>query len=465
MKTLFKAFLFAVVCAALLTSCSKNNGGGGESWSENTVEENKEVVENSAIQVATTLDDMKDVQATDAAVSLGELLDMHDPMVNKPGKKSKVSATIGVIAGIRSGENSIHELFTVMKSAGELEDDPETVQEIWEELLGTYTWNPMMYEWDYEPNSDKVVFLFPSTEDGLTNNAALTVYNYSGVMISNPLEEEYDGDLPASLNMDLKVDNNTLVTYVFTAQYSDDGVPTQVASELDIESFKFSIDLTNNDKEVSANYKFTHGGAIVMEIGGSAKGDFSEENIDKNTTTHSDTWTWTDYQWNESTQTWDEVLVTETDTWEEVEMEEIVNSASAKFQVFDIALKGDVNIKALVDEIDALYPEEYWEDPNFDEKGTAEQEATAINKHLNLRAVNVQNNTKIAEVEAYVVMENYGQGYYDYWVDMRLKFGDGSYIDLETYFEDGFEDFIAEINTMIVELNGEYDWDLEEIDY
>jgi hypothetical protein len=408
---------------------------------------------------------MKDVQSADAAVNLGELLDMNDPFGDMTGKKSKVSATIHILAGIHGGENSIHDLFTVMKSSGELEDDPETIQEIWDELVGTYTWNPMMYDWDYTPNSSQIEFLFPSTEGGSSNNAALTIYNYTGVMISNPLEDEYNGDLPASLNMDLKVDNTTLITYVFTAQYNDDGVPSLVASDLDIESFSFSIDLTNNDTEVSANYKFTHGGATVMEIGGSLKGDFSDENIDEHTVTVTDTYTWTNYVWNETTQQYDEVLVTETDEWQEVEAEEIIRSASAKFQVFDIAIKGDVNIKALVDEIDALYPEDYRQDPNFDEEEAANKEAAALNKHLNLRAVNVQNNKKIADVEAYVVKDSWGDGYYDYWVDMRLKFGDGSYADLETYFEEGFEDFVAEINTMIIELNGEYGWQLEEIDY
>jgi hypothetical protein len=68
-------------------------------------------------------------------------------------------------------------------------------------------------------------------------------------------------------------------------------------------------------------------------------------------------------------------------------------------------------------------------------------------------------------VEAYVVEDNYYGDYYDYWVDFRLKFGDGSYVDMETYFEEGFDDFIAEVNEIIRDLNGEYNWDIEEIDY
>ena len=48
---------------------------------------------------------------------------------------------------------------------------------------------------------------------------------------------------------------------------------------------------------------------------------------------------------------------------------------------------------------------------------------------------------------------------------MRLVFGDESLVDLETYFETGWDDFIDELNVMISELNAEYDLYLDPIDY
>ena len=50
-------------------------------------------------------------------------------------------------------------------------------------------------------------------------------------------------------------------------------------------------------------------------------------------------------------------------------------------------------------------------------------------------------------------------------IDFRLVFGDDSRIDLETYFEEGFNDFIDEVNTLIGELNSDYEWDVEPIEY
>jgi len=453
----------AILMIAFVSSCDKDDDNTEpEKFSQKTVEENKEIVELSAIQMAETMGDMKNLETTDVAVNLSSILDMADPFEEDSTTTLKVSSTIHALAGIQSGKSNIHDLFTAMKSSGELEADPETLQEIWDDIKGTYSWNTATEKWDYTSGGDIASFEFPSTENGTSNNAAFTISEYKGVVTANPLDEEYDGDIPTSLMADLSVDGTALISYTFAASYNSDGIPTSVASDLSIETFTFSVDITNSDTEVSAMYKMTHGETTVMDIGGTAKGLFTQANIDNNTVTETDTWTWTDYQWNEVTQIYEMVEITETDEWEEVAVEEIINSAEAHFQLFDIALKGDVDVKSLVDEMNLIYLDDESED--FDEQAASTSEAEAINMYLDLRAVNVTSNEKIAEVEAYVV-HDVDEYYDDYYIDFRLVFGDGSPIDLETYFDNGFEDFVAEINTLIRELNSEYEWDLEEIVY
>lgn len=448
---------------AFVSSCDKDDDNNEpEKFSQLSVEENKEIVEQSAILMAETAEDMKNLETADVAVSLGNILDSADPFEESIGAVSKVSSTIYVIAGLKSGKSSINDLFTVMKSSGELEEDPETIQEVWDDIKGTYAWNPVTDKWDYTSGGNIAAFQFPSTENGTSNNAVFTISEYAGVVISNPLEEEYDGDLPASLKADLTVDGTELMSLTFAAAYNNEGIPSSVAGDLSIETFSFSVDLTNSDTEVSAMYNMTNGETTVMDMGGSAKGLFTEDNIDNNTVTYTDTWTRTDYQWDEGSQQYIPVEITETDEWDEVDVEEVINSAEAHFQLFNISIKGDVDVKSLVDEIKLIYPDDRPND--FDEQAASGSEAEAFNKYLDLRVINVAANEKIAEVEAYVVhdVDDY---YDDYYIDFRLVFGDGSPIDLETYFENGFNDFIAEINTLISELNTEYDWDLDEVDY
>jgi hypothetical protein len=347
-----------------------------------------------------------------------------------------------------------------MKAPGELAEDPETLQEVWDEISGIYTWNPVAGNWDYEANSTKIEFRFPSTDGGTTNDARLIIDNFTSINILTPIDEEYTGDIPTSLNMKLMVGSSQLMGFTFTAQYNNDGIPTLVAADLSIETFTFSVDLTNTDTEVSAAYMIKEGDKTIIELSGAVQGDFTQANIEANTI--EETYTWTDYIYNENTGMYDPVEVTDTET--EYLAENIFRSANAKLQIFNVALKGDVNINALEKEMDQIYPDDYYDDPNWDDKSAAEKEAAAINKHLHLAAYDVVNNEKLAEAEAYVYEEtNYD--YTDYWVDFRLKFGDGSLVDLESYFEEGFEDFVSELNSMIMELNSEYLWELELIDY
>ena len=173
------------------------------------------------------------------------------------------------------------------------------------------------------------------------------------------------------------------------------------------------------------------------------EGDFSDENIEDNTYTETN-----DYG----------------DEWEELDAGGVFSNGNFKFQVYNISLNGKGNIKNLADSLKIIYPDDSWNDPSFDEQAAAEDEAALINNNLDIWALDEEAGVKIAVAEAYVYEETYGQ-YSDYWVEMRLRFGDGTYVDLETYFDDGFDQFVAELNKMIVELNNDYDLELEEIDY
>jgi len=428
----------ALMMLIAISSCKNDDEGGDDKFSEKTVEENKAVVEESAISMVNTMNDVKDLETVDVAVNLGNILDTSDPFKSATTKRSKINTVIHAIAGIKTGENDLHTLFEALKVSGELKEDPETLQEIWDELVGTYSWNPGIEDWDFEAGGDKVIFEFPSVEGSSTNDAVFTVYNYNSVLLtSNPLDEEYDGDFPISLNADLMLGTTELITFVFTAQYNNDGIPTMVAADLTIETFAFEIDITNTDTKVSANYKFTQSGNTIMDMGGTADGLFTQENIDNNTVTQSDYY----------------------DEWEEVEFEEVLRSASAHFQLFNIEILGDIDVKGLVDKINIIYEDD--NNQNFDWDAADEAAVVEVNKYVDLRVINVAANEKIAEAEAYVVYEE------DEWtyIDFRLVFGDDSRIDLDTYFEEGFNDFIDEVNTLIAELNGDYEWDIEPIEY
>ncbi|MCF8378909.1 MAG: hypothetical protein K9H49_04980 [Bacteroidales bacterium] len=458
-----KLILLLTISSLFLVACKKDKDENPEPFSQLTVEQNKEVIEIAGIEMVNTMDDMKDLDAIEVCVNLAETLDSADPTASKPGKKSKLAYTVDAIAGIASDDYEFNAFFNDMKYGVEIED-PESIQDLWEEIVGTYTWNSEMQDWDYSENSSEVVLLFPAMDNSTSNDGKLRIYGYMGVFMNNPLDDEYSGDLPTDIAFEISVNNTVLVTYTFGVNYNEEGIPSALASDLSIPPFKWEVDMTNNDTDVTLNYKFTHNNEIVLEVGGGAKGLFTQANVDANTVLVTDTYYYYDWVYNPMTGYYEEVLVEGIDEWEEVEFEEIINSSEAHFQMFNILINGEVNIKALVDQIRIIEDAETedWTDADYTKE--TEDIVVEINKNINLRVINADDNSKIAEIEAYVVTETNSWGE-DSWIDFRFVFSDGSTIDAETYFDEGFENFVDEINALIADINAEYDANIDPIDY
>ena len=255
---------------------------------------------------------------------------------------------------------------------------------------------------------------------------------------------------------------------VFGATYDNAGVPQTVAADLTVETYKFEVDLSNTSTVASVNYKFSQNGNTIMDMGAGGKGLFTEANIDEHTvtTTHQETYGYYDYVYNEETGYYEEVYVEIIDEWEEteVEFEEIINSADAHFQLYDIALRGDVDVKGLMDQMRIL--DEQLENEEISEDTANARGSAKINQFLNLRLVNVKTNEIMAKAEAYPVKKVDPEwGWEDNYIDFRLTFGDGSHVDMETYFEEGFDDFVDEINALIDDINSDYDLEIDPVEY
>lgn len=457
MKKLFNLIFLGSFMIFLIPSCTEKTDSA-EKFSKQTVEENKTIVENSGIDFIQVMDRMRSLKTIDAVANLSDIMSSSGAKGIGFLRQSKLFSAFETVTAAAKGDKKVNDVFDAMiSSKGE---DPESIQQFWNENVGTYTWNKSLSDWDIVLGGNKFIFYFPASDLAVTNNAVFTISNYTGVTISNPVDEDYTGDLPVSINADLKVGSETLVTFVFGAEYNTDGVPKAIAADLDIEGFKFEIDIANTTEVVSVSYKFLEGSNVIMKLTASGEGLFTEENYNDNTTHYSETYSYYDYIWNEATQQYDiPVLVEWTDEWQETDGEEIIHSAKADFQLFDVAIRGEIDIKNLVDQMKIIN-----ENESLSEKVSAESSVEKINQYLNLRLVNVPKNEIMAKAEAYVVHE-INQYYEDYYVDFRLTFSDGSPIDIETYFDNGFDSFIDEVNSLINDLNTEYDLGLEPVDY
>ncbi len=154
-----KNFFSLAIAATLLTfvSCNKEKDSE-EKFSTLSVEENKAKVEDAGVDMLNEVSDLSTNEATVTFVELGTLLDSSDPFDDGSQISQKIPTTIRAIATLNEEPTSTSGIFDVMKSAYELEEDPETIQELWDMLLGSYDWNATTEDWDYTEGGDKVIF-------------------------------------------------------------------------------------------------------------------------------------------------------------------------------------------------------------------------------------------------------------------------------------------------------------------
>jgi hypothetical protein len=277
---------------------------------------------------------------------------------------------------------------------------------------------PEAEQWDFTEGGDKIIFKFPSTETGTTNNAEFSIYGYSGQQVVNTAAE-YEGDVPTALKADLTVGGTKQIEYSFTASYKTNGEPTSVVTSLTIGTFKFSFEAKNTTSEVSADYSLTKSGTNLLSFGAGASGNFNSDVISDTTSTVGD----------------------------------VATAGSAYFQIMNIKFAGEVNIKSL--------------DAALEAASTIEAEATAFNANVTFVVFYADTKKKIADTEFYSTTR---EECYDYngdgvedgcdtedAIDIRLIFADDSKADLETYTEIGFEDLETELETFIDELEADLD--------
>lgn len=459
MKNLVKLILF-VSLVLFLTSCEKAKDA--EKFSSNSVEQNKAIVENTGISFIGILERMRATQTVEAFGNLIEVTESGTKGV-AAFRNSSLFGVIQTYYDNAKGTATVGDLFTAIISCKQEDDDYESIQDFWDENAGTYTWNQSLGDWNTQLGGNSFIFKFPASDATSTNNATFTIYNYQGVIFNHTFDDIYTGDFPAGVKADLKVGTETLVTFVFSASYNSDGVPNAMAADLVIEEYKYEVDVTNNSQKIAATYKMWENNDLIMNMSAGVDGLFTDANIDDNTEYFSETYTYVcDYYWSEALQDWVYIYCDDVDEWYEVEFEEIAHSASAEFQLLNIALRGSIDIKGLTDEVRKI--EDDYDDEEIDYEEYSERISDELNKYLNLRLVNVDNNEIMAKAEAYVVHDDYEWGD-DYWVSFRLTFGDGSPIDMETYFEEGFDDFIDSLNDLLEDLAADYNIDYDPIEY
>ncbi len=435
-------------------------------YSSKTPEQSKQDVEDAAVELVSQIDALEDEEAIDVMIEMMNLFggsETPSALFNVPLK----AATI-----LSDDSKNSAEVYNLLKATTE---EGLALSDSFAAQTATYSYNPSTFEFDKTENSDAIVFLFPGKEGDLTNTAEIRISDFTVKEITNP---RADLELPAGtiefptgLKATLKYNDNTLMSYNLSADYSNDGIPTALENTLNIGAFSFN-QVLNHDLNQSASFDFSfkNAGDVLIAFGAEINGDWSESNIDDNTYEDSDTDTWTDYVWNDETQQYEEVEYSETYTWTETDVEEIIQNGNAYMQFMNLKAVGQVNIQTIVNgeqQFDTAHESDrdQWGDyPDEIKELEAENLVSLFSANAKFVLIYSDNNTLIASLEPYVVTESDSYTdyngdtytYNDYYMDMRMVFSDQSKVSMETYVQNELSGFYTALNDFIQKLNQDY---------
>lgn len=433
---LFSLFVFVIISA-----CKKDKDDPTPfdvQYTNETPEKSKQKVEQNAIDFIDKLDQLSSTTAIEILMNLNELQSDGEKYAFTPATNPLIS-----LSALNS-DKSVSKVFESMKALSEmLEDDPINFSEMFDSIAGRYTWDFETEEFIESELEDQVIIEFPGLPTDLTNTAAITIDNFSVVEIAEPFEvwpENLDPELPATINIDLQYNEESIAGVSFEAGYQGDGLPTTVKVELYVDDFTFTTSATHKPFSSASwtnTLKFQND--ILFEIYVAATGNWSEENIENNTFEE----TYTD-EWESYTET-------------EVHIEEIIKNGNAHVILLNLMVAGKVNFKALGDELRAI-------DEVSSEEEYAQAAVDALNKYAELVVIYRDSNKMIAKAEAYV--ESSYDPYYeeeDYYPSMRFVYADGSKVDVATYVDSELDGFFEALNDFIDKLNAEYNLEIEHV--
>lgn len=205
--------MMLMIASVFFIACDNNE----DEVKKMSVEEAKATLE----EMSTSMTADFDMVETDGLDAMAILMNLDDPF----GESTKSSGKNSVLNNL----NEFSQLNKVDEKKKLLEADPTDFSS----LTGTYEWYDSLQRWSVDPTTpvDAILIKFPADSTDLdNNNAAVTISNYSEVLISELGMPAYYN--PTSLSYDLAIDNIKYLGIDITATWdTETGEPTDFTQD------------------------------------------------------------------------------------------------------------------------------------------------------------------------------------------------------------------------------------------
>lgn len=386
----------AISLILLLNSCGKDNLDSDTTlkFSKLTVEDQKDKIQENAMNFMKKMDGMKDTKAMQA-------LNSFENQTN--GSPAFIKSISVLSKNLAKNDMYALEKFNKQMRVMAVEDD-----NIW----GSWTWNSEIEDFDYVSSTTKsITVLFPAIQNSSANSGELKIdYEETSIRVPDSDPIQY---MPKSINVLLKVSAKVVLAANYSGSFNSDATPIKVTQTLEIENYNWKLEFKNDNKDASINYEFKYSNDILMKYEVGAAGTLTataiEASMDK-----------------------------------EDGIKDILSSGAVYLQIMDVALKGGFkDFKGFYTEGNAL-------NNNNDDEVYYNNASDILNKYLSMYAYFVNDNKKIADVEFFAFEDKWNNGYEmmtNYSIQPRLIFGDGSKQTVNEFFTSGFENLFKELES------------------
>lgn len=410
MKKQLSVIFMAIVMVLSFSNCQKDDVD--VAYSKNTIEENKQIIEEEGLALIDKMDGMKNLAGMNAVMDFENLaytepvvysarfkavIDLIDP-ITKLGKDKLA------IVKLRVSSEEVDAFFTLFGNEA-----------------GIYTWNSSTSDFDWTSSPDEMTFKYPS-EGSTTNNITLSVTN----LTVSDATQQTEQPMVTSMDVILKNSGTTLFSLEMTGRYDEDGLPTNLTTEFEFkEGYTFSQKFTNNGTDAKWDVEYAFDGENIFKAHLESSGEFVYDNI-----------------------------VTEGDIEDPEYVEKFLDDADAFIQFGNVRLAAVVNYQNLSTLLDETFPQGI---------GSTEED--------NVKACEIYNeNVKMCvlfakERKAIAKSTFYAYEYLpidlpgEYTSEVKFIFSDGSSMDA-SFFETGFDELIAAYDDFILELQENYNTEI-----
>ncbi|MGQ1889088.1 hypothetical protein ACT29H_01460 [Thermophagus sp. OGC60D27] len=402
-----KNFLVVMLALAFITGC-KDDDKNAETFSELTAEQHKQKIEESGLNVIGQLNDFKDLDAIHVVVDFIDLLQAtnHD--------ESGVMTVLKPVADLQEAGGTP---FTLKSSASE----QSSLAQLFIDESGIYTYNPETQSWDKEESTDEITYHFP-TEGSDVNNATVSVTNFKSFKADNPdVAQSISEDLLESVTITLSVDGNQLLAFELEAEYDEDDIPVSMIETYSVGQYMITTSVSRSNSKIVLEQSFTFEDANIISCHFENNGSFNYDVFLENS---------------------------EVDSEGLIYSQDFIESSNVWVAVDNLKLQGVADWEGLTNSGDQFENVE-------SEQQYFETFADVLNDNVELFIKYNDTNEIIAAAEFYAYeYTEYGAAFWD--MDMRMKFGDGSYMDDSFFSETNFAEFIQEAKELINEIEASY---------